>query len=295
MSGAGSLQKLLHLANAREALASGDLPQALSEVDAAVAADASFAAAQSLRREIVTRMSALPASVPQAPVARAVLVPVPSITVVPHPRTHSVWPLRIRIALAVATLAGIAGLAVMIVRSGTATTADRVTPRPVVSSRVPDAPHVLPAADVSGKPAVVPTPPPASASKSTPTHAEPTLWASARLAQLNLRPRWRASAMHVDDAALLRDLGEGISELWVGALAGNEDVIFVGGNVDETDWLRIRASLKPNGVVWRISPHRSAQAADATLAAVAGFKRGRRVSYSQDYVADQFTPLRAGQ
>jgi hypothetical protein len=101
IAAAGSLQKLLHLANAREAFAWGDFPQALGEVDAAVAA--------------------APAA-PKTPPA----VPLPKVT-------------------------------------------------------------------------------PASA-----TDVEATEWASARLTRLNVRPRWRASSMHVDDAALIRDLGEGI-------------------------------------------------------------------------------------
>jgi hypothetical protein len=41
-------------------------------------------------------------------------------------------------------------------------------------------------------------------------------WTSPRLAQLDVRPRWRASAIHVEDSALLRDLEEGVSELWIG-------------------------------------------------------------------------------
>jgi len=98
--------------------------------------------------------------------------------------------------------------------------------------------------------------------------------------------------MRVDDAALLRDLGEGISELWVGKLTGNEDAIFIGGSLDATDWAKLRASLKPTGVVWRIYPHRSAPLADASLvtAVAAGFTRNRQVRYSSDYVAEQFTP-----
>src|SRR5947209_16912693 len=69
---AGPLQKLLHLANAREALASGDPGQALNEVDAATAADASFAAAHTLRADIIARMSAAAAP---ASLASVVMIP----------------------------------------------------------------------------------------------------------------------------------------------------------------------------------------------------------------------------
>src|SRR5215471_8093392 len=76
MKAAGPLQKLLHLANAREALALGDLPQALNEAEAAIDADATFAAAQTLRAEIVARMDAAIVSEPVVSVAAAVPVAV---------------------------------------------------------------------------------------------------------------------------------------------------------------------------------------------------------------------------
>jgi hypothetical protein len=139
--------------------------------------------------------------------------------------------------------------------------------------------------------------PVSSTPRPAPAQAEKTEWVSARLTQLNVRPRWRAAALSVEDAALLRDLSEGVSELWIGKLTGNEDVIFIGGRVDGNDWRRLHRSINPTGVVWRIYPHRSTQPADAlltTAATAAGFVRGTRVRYSSDYIADQFTPLRAG-
>jgi hypothetical protein len=294
IAAAGSLQKLFHLANAREAFASGDFPQALSEVDAAVAADATFAAAQSLRQEIVARMNAVPPSVPKAPLVRDMTIPPPSQ---PHRRTRSLWPARVRTGLAICTLFGVGLIAVMLVRSGkrgadVPTAAALKTP-PVVPIATVKTPPAVPVAldvelprPVTTAPAPLPKVAPASAKD-----VETTEWASARLTRLNVRPRWRASAMHVDDAALIRDLGEGISELWVGKLTGNEDAIFVGGNLDESDWVKLRASIKPTGIVWRIYPHRSGSVSDGFGPAVAaGFMRGRQVRYSSDYVAEQFTP-----
>jgi hypothetical protein len=73
----------------REALMSGDLLQALSEVDAAVASDATFAAAQTLRGEIVARMSAVPQPVAPVPRVREPIALAPSP---PKRRTHSPWP-----------------------------------------------------------------------------------------------------------------------------------------------------------------------------------------------------------
>lgn len=295
IAAAGSLQKLLHLANAREAFASGDFPQALSEVDAAVAADATFAAAQSLRQEIVARMNAAPPAVPKAPLVRE------HITISepwqPHRRTRSLWPARVRTGFAICTLFAVGVVAVMLVRSGKrgadVTTAAVLTTPPVVPVAAVKTPPAVPVAlDVELPRPVTTTPAPLP--KVTPASArdvETTEWASARLTRLNVRPRWRASAMHVDDAALIRDLGEGISELWVGKLTGNEDAIFVGGSLDESDWVKLRASIKPTGIVWRIYPHRSGSASDGVGPAVAaGFTRGRQVRYSSDYVAEQFTP-----
>jgi len=292
IAGGGSLQKLLHLANAREALASGDFIQALSEVDAAVATDATFAAAQSLRREIVARMNAVPQIVPQATVIREhVGLPMPPQ---PHRRTRSSWPARARAALGVCTLFGVGIVAVILVRSG-GRGAD--IPARQVLATAPAARPAAYAASAAGD-VVLPRPltpaspraPEVTAARAP--DADTTEWASARLARLNVRPRWRASAMHVDDAALLKDLGEGISELWVGKLTGNEDAIFIGGSLDENDWATLRASIKPTGIVWRIYSHRSGPLSDASVgpAVAAGFTRGRQVRYSSDYVAEQFTP-----
>jgi hypothetical protein len=297
IAGAGSLQKLLHLANAREALASGDFLEALSEVDAAVAADATFAAAQSLRREILARMSTVPQPVVQAPRIPEQIATMP---VQPQRRTRSPWPARARAWAAAATLFLVGVLAVMLVRSGgrgadvrapelsSATTvsaaADVPLPRFVMPTTAPKAP--VPVATPAPKASVAAKAEPAS------TAVESNEWASPRLTRLNVRPRWRASAVHVEDAALLKDLGEGISELWVGKLTGNEDAIFVSGSLDENDWASLRASLKPTGVVWRVYSHRSGPLTDAALvnAVAAGFTRGRQVRYSSDYVAEQFTP-----
>jgi len=308
IAAAGSLQKLLHLANAREAFASGDLLQALSEVDAAVAADATFAAAQSLRREIVSRMNAAPQPVAQPPrVREPIEILAPSQ---PHRRARSSWPARARVGLASSALVVVGVAAVMLVRSG-GRGADIRRPEPLAPLSTSSAmdvplPRFVPAAPVfkatvpapqvsAPAPKVAAAAPKAAAHAPTatpPTEAEGTEWASARLTRLNVRPRWRASAMRVDDAALLRDLGEGISELSVGKLTGNEDAIFIGGSLDETDWAKLRASLKPTGVVWRIYSHRSAPLPNASVvtAIAAGFTRGRQVRYSSDYVAEQFTP-----
>ena len=100
--------------------------------------------------------------------------------------------------------------------------------------------------------------------------------------------------MDVDDAALLKDLGEGISELWVGKLMSNEDAIFIGGTMGADEWIKLRSSLKPSGVVWRLVRNRATpgDTASSTSAVAAGFSLVKKVRYSTDYVGEQFA-LRA--
>jgi hypothetical protein len=128
------------------------------------------------------------------------------------------------------------------------------------------------------------------AAPSTPASA--VAWISPRLTRLEVRRHWRAAAIHVEDTALLRDLGEGIRELWIGRLTDHMDAIFIGGTVDNDEWMALRASLTPTGVVWRISPTDAGATADATLiasATSAGFTRLKRLRYSSMYMAEQFT------
>lgn len=120
-------------------------------------------------------------------------------------------------------------------------------------------------------------------------------WSSSRLAQLDVRPRWRASAIHVEDSALLRDLEEGVSELWIGKLTTDRDVIFVGA-ADEDKWDTLASFLKPNGVVWLIYSNRLSAAdgaAIATAATAAGFAPIKRLRYSAGYTAEKFVPRRS--
>lgn len=145
-----------------------------------------------------------------------------------------------------------------------------------------------PAAESAASAPSVPTRPARAA-----TDAEVTEWISHRLTHLRVRPHWHAAALRVDDAALIQDLSEAISELWVGKLTGNEDAIFIGGSIDGNDWRKVRASINPKGVVWLVYRRRSAPRVDVGATAVAaGFERGPSVRYSDDYVAEQFKPRR---
>jgi hypothetical protein len=323
MKRAGSLQKLLHLANAREALASGDLQQALNEADAAIAADPMFGAARTLRADIIARMNpeVTPDSLPSvslaapvavaAPVAAAAVVPpalpvrAPAVAVRAHPprRAATSTPAGVPIALGVLVIVGGVGVALLAsgiifrepkpvppvaIQTPAAAPAPAPRPAPVQASDVTLPPPPREAAAVARvKPAVA-----ESREPTTPINA--IEWASPRLTHLNVRPRWRASALRVEDSALLRDLGQGIGELWVGKLTGNEDAIFVGGNIDASDWVKLRGSIKPTGVVWRIYSNRSESPdTHVTAAIAAGFSRVKKVRYSADYSGEQFALRRS--
>ena len=327
MKNAGPLQKLLHLANAREALASGDLQQALNEADAAIAADSAFGVARTLRADIIARMnlSVATESAPSVAVATPTVVPVVAPAVVPSiapavvpaavaeppipvgasaapvsatARRRPVAPRKSKgIPLALGMLVIVLGVGVALFASGllfrtsTRARANAVEATASMPSPTQAADVVLPPSPAAAVPAA-PKPAVAELREAVPTSA--IEWASPRLAHLNVRPRWRASALHVEDAALLRDLGQGLGELWVGKLTGNEDAIFVGGSIDEHDWVKLRGSIKPTGVVWRIYSNRSGSAdVPLTAAAAAGFSRVKKVRYSADYSGEQFALMRS--
>jgi hypothetical protein len=86
----------------------------------------------------------------------------------------------------------------------------------------------------------------------TPAAAAGTAWMSPRLARLGVRPGWRGSAIGIDDAMLIRDLQQGLGELWVDRLAAKNDVIFLGVD-DDADLARIatlQKALRKGGLLW---------------------------------------------
>ena len=279
MNSAGPLQKLLHLANAREALASGDLEQALNEADAAITANPTFGVARTLRAEIVARMTQDVRSESVSSVAIA--PPVAAVKALPRRRAARSTK-GIPVVLGMLVIVG--GVGVALVASGIRFRERKAAPPtlPLTSDvTLPPPARVAVTTAAPVKPAVV--------EQRDAAPANGMEWASPRLTHLSVRPRWRASALRVEDAALLRDLGQGLGELWVGRLTGNEDAIFVGGTLDENDWMKLRGSIKPTGVVWRIYSNRSSPVdGPVTAATAAGFSRVKKVRYSADYSAEQF-------
>jgi hypothetical protein len=267
-------KKLLHLADARKAFAAGDFEQAITEVDSAIAFDPRFVAAQSLRREILACMA------PGSPAADAKITkahPSPSAA----PRTFR------RIFTGVGATVVIGAVVAGLTRGSVAarpTTIAPIAPAPVADTPATKLSSI--SAFVARVPDALVTPEPA------------VLWVSPRLTQLNVRHPWRAAAIQVEDRVLLRDLGEAISELWVGTIPDRADAIFIGGPLDAEQWISLRASLKATGgVVWRIRPVRNGAIDDAGVtmadAAAAGFARLRRIRYTPDYLAEEFTPRKA--
>jgi hypothetical protein len=269
--GVSGFPKMLHLADARTAFASGDLRQALSDVDAALAIDPAFAAAQALRADVIAGLAA-------PPVVRS--------TVEAHPKVQCakrVRPRALAATVSVAVLASVLGLGLM--------RRTRVDSAPVAAAT---ATAVVRVAHTSGPvPAAAVVVPPDPAPPKEPTGV--VRWVSRRLNALDVRPGWRASVLHVDDTGLLKDLGEGIRELWVGRLSDRLDAIFIGRAVEPGEWTTLHASLNARGVVWRIYKDHATAAAGAVsaAAAAAGFRYVKRVRYSDGYSAEQFMLRRA--
>src|SRR5579872_6960573 len=178
---------LRHFRDARTALAAGNLELALAEVEAAIALDGGFLAGQSLRDEILARASA----------GRAVVERGSG----PLPWHAIATPVAARVGMLIPMLGMAAFLVVaraplrQLLLRGTAGESRAAQPPAITrTSAVPSM-------------AVVVAKPPAAA-----PGAVAAGWMSPRLSRLDVRSHWRASAIHVDDAALLRDLEEGVSE-----------------------------------------------------------------------------------
>jgi len=285
------MRLLRHVADARRALASGNLDQALTEVEAAVAIDPGFVAAQSLRDEIVARTSTVdaPATYPAEPTQETRLVEAqPS----PDRAAATVAPAVITMATAVLMIGSALGGMTWLSRHPALWRLDALPPVPVAKTNAAHRAPSPPATTVARTtmPVFVAEAPTEAATPKT-----VAAWTSPRLAQLDVWPRWRASAIHVEDSALLRDLQEGVSELWIGKLTRNRDAIFVGAS-DKDQWDTLASFLKPNGVVWLIYPNRigaAESAAVARVATAAGFAPVKRLHYSAGYTAEKFVPRRS--
>jgi hypothetical protein len=250
---APGFQRFVLLADARQAYESGDVSAALTQIDTLLASDPGFAAAQALRQEISASLR----------------------------RRRPNWTKTLRtigtfVLPAVAAILAIGAAAAV----GWYNYPCRQCSAPQAPPRAPGADLVLPPqAPVQ----------PASAPDVIPRATDAPAWLSARLTRLRARPQWRAAAVDVPDSALLRDLGEGIAQLWIGTIPSDVDALFVGGEAGPLTWAAWRASLKSNAVIWRIAPDNVVDDETVTSAAAsAGFSRHRRIAYARGYVAEQY-------
>jgi hypothetical protein len=269
-------------------LASGNLDQALTEVEAAVAIDAGFVAAQSLRDEIVARMGGVGVAAldPVAGTQSRHVGAQPSLDRAPATATRVVMAMLV-LAVGSAALEGVMWLS-------RHQALERIEAWPATRAAKTNAEHRAPSPPEPVTRTIT-TVFVAKAPAETTTPKSVTAWTSPRLAQLDVRPHWRASAIHVEDAALLRDLQEGVSELWIGKLTRDRDAIFVGA-ADEDKWDTLASFLKPDGTVWLIYPNRLSAAEGAAVAkaaTAAGFAAIKRLRYSAGYTAEKFVPRRS--
>ena len=163
---------------------SNDYAQALANVDAAIALDHGFLAAQILREEIVERMHAQPVEMPSPsqPAGDIKSSARLTTTVTPAARpTRETEPASRSTRVKAARLIGLASVLMLMVRLASVGTIKVAKPSP------PSPAVVVPArAPIAVFAARVATARPAPAAASAP------LWTSPRLTQLDVRPHWRA-------------------------------------------------------------------------------------------------------
>jgi hypothetical protein len=120
-------------------------------------------------------------------------------------------------------------------------------------------------------------------------------WTSSRLASLGVRPEWRGSAIGIHDPLLMKDLQQGLAELWVGRVAAKSDVIFLGvnGEADLAQLATLQKALKQGGVLWTF--YRSGDRTSASILAATArsvhLARTRVIPFSQAYEAAAFVAL----
>ena len=91
------------------------------------------------------------------------------------------------------------------------------------------------------------------------------------LDKLDVKAGHRVSVVAVDDAAFLAQLGERASEVVLGKLAKESDVVFLGATT-ERDLSRIakaRTAIVPNGAIWVVHPKGPGALKDTEIFAVA--------------------------
>jgi len=117
-------------------------------------------------------------------------------------------------------------------------------------------------------------------------------WVSPRLSKLGVRRGWRGAAIGISDPALIKDLQQGLAQLWVNQSVSNRDAIFLGiqEDGDLAKIAALRPALKNGGVMWVLySPgDESTAAAILDRAHTAHLAPSRRITLSQIHAAMSF-------
>jgi hypothetical protein len=119
-----------------------------------------------------------------------------------------------------------------------------------------------------------------------------------RLAKIGVKPRWRVSAIGVDDEQFLRELEGAVGLLSIGRVLKGSDAIFVGARKEaELAYLeKLKASLKPEGALWIIRPKGRPEISERAVmraARSAGLVDVKVVGFSATHTAEKFMIPRA--
>jgi hypothetical protein len=116
------------------------------------------------------------------------------------------------------------------------------------------------------------------------------------VARLGIQPGWRASAIGVQDARLVRDLQQCLGELWLNRVAANNDVILleVRDELDLARFAALKAALKHKGVLWTFWRRGSSITASQIVASAraADMAPARTIAFSSTHDAAAFTTPR---
>lgn len=126
-----------------------------------------------------------------------------------------------------------------------------------------------------------------------PKWAHKILHPPSRLQKIGVKAAWRASAIGVDDAAFLKELGNAVAHLSIGRVLNGSDAIFF-GVTKEAELARLeklKASLTPNGALWIIRPKGRPEISERATMAVgkqAGLVDVKVVGFSPTHTAEKF-------
>lgn len=114
-----------------------------------------------------------------------------------------------------------------------------------------------------------------------------------RSKKLGIKPGWKASAVGVEDADFLKELGDGIAALSIGRVTKGNDAIFLGAT-READLKRLqslKAMINPGGAIWIIRPKGRPEISERAVMSAgkaAGLVDVKVVGFSETHTAEKF-------